>query len=132
MKNSILPIVLMLYLALWSIGITRRLGESEISGQSGCDSGLVILGNEARVITGIFFVDKFLSLPHPAGTILEYGNGIKTRSLNLVRDIWTKGIKDPLVDEYEYLTNLGNKLSKSLKLESLLHKAIEFVAKLSG
>ena len=132
MKNSILPATVMLYISLWSIGISGHLGVSKISYNTGFDSGLVIPGSETRVITRIFFIDQFMSLPHPSETILEYGNTIKTHSLNLMHDIWTKGIKGPFISEYEYLTNLGKTVSESMQLESLFHKTIELAAKLSG
>jgi hypothetical protein len=125
MKNSILPAVVILYIALWSIGFSGWSGTSNLPDKS----GQVMPCRETRFITGVFFIDNFLNSAHPAETIVEYMNTLENNSIRLLDAIWTKGIKDPVVAEYEYLINLGNTLKDSLKPGSFLSKAIEFSAR---
>ena len=131
MKKSILPAVLILYFCLWSIGIPRSFEASGTPEKSGSDSDNFTSCSKSGIMTGVFYIDNFLSLPHPDETLLEYGCTVKTRSLKQVHHIWTKGIKAPVTKEYEYLINLSSNLSESLGIDSFLKKAFQFPVKLA-
>lgn len=131
MKKSILPAVLILYFCLWSIGIPRSFETSGTPEKSGSDSGNFTACSKSGIKTGVFYIDNFLSLPHPDETLLEYAFTVKTRSLKQVHNIWTKGIKAPVANEYEYLINLSSNLSESLGIDSFLKKAFQFPVKLA-